>query len=97
MPRVRARHRELRRDDPEFPNWDQDRTAVEDDDAAQDPEQVAAELADAPALLAEGFAAVPDSAWTRTGSRSDGAQFTVDTFARYFIHDPVHHLHDVRG
>ncbi|MBV8693173.1 MAG: DinB family protein, partial [Actinobacteria bacterium] len=24
------------------------------------------------------------------------ASFTIDTFARYFIHDPIHHLHDVR-
>ena len=33
--------------------------------------------------------------WQRTGSRSDGAAFTVATFARYFVHDPVHHLDDV--
>ena len=32
----------------------------------------------------------------RTGDRSDGSSFTVDTFARYFLHDPVHHLVDVR-
>jgi hypothetical protein len=35
--------------------------------------------------------------WERTGRRSDGARFTVETFARYFIHDPVHHLYDVTG
>jgi hypothetical protein len=29
--------------------------------------------------------------------RSDGATFTVETFARYFIHDPVHHFYDVAG
>jgi hypothetical protein len=23
--------------------------------------------------------------------------FTVETFARYFMHDPVHHLYDVTG
>ena len=27
--------------------------------------------------------------------RSDGARFTVDSFARYFIHDLIHHVHDV--
>ena len=27
--------------------------------------------------------------------RTDGAHFTVDTFARYFVHDPVHHVADV--
>ena len=30
--------------------------------------------------------------WERTGRRSDGAAFTVESFARYFVHDPVHHL-----
>jgi hypothetical protein len=35
--------------------------------------------------------------WQRTGKRSDGASFTVETFARSFIHDPVHHLYDVTG
>ncbi|TNC18657.1 DinB family protein [Amycolatopsis alkalitolerans] len=82
---------------PEFPNWDQDKTAVEDRYSEQDPERVAAALADAAAALADDFAAVSGPAWERTGSRSDGSHFTVETFARYFIHDPVHHLHDVRG
>jgi uncharacterized protein YfaQ (DUF2300 family) len=27
----------------------------------------------------------------------DGANFTVTTFARYFVHDPVHHRWDVTG
>jgi hypothetical protein len=33
--------------------------------------------------------------WQRTGDRSDGASFTVTSFARYLIHDPVHHVDDV--
>jgi hypothetical protein len=40
---------------------------------------------------------VTGAQWQRTGSRSDGADFTVESFARYFIHDPVHHLYDVTG
>jgi hypothetical protein len=32
----------------------------------------------------------------RTGDRSDGSSFTVESFARYFLHDPVHHVADVR-
>ena len=36
-----------------------------------------------------------DDEWDRTGFRSDGAAFTVATFARYLVHDPIHHLHDV--
>ena len=39
---------------------------------------------------------VTDDDRGRTGDRSDGSSFTVDTFARYFLHDPVHHLVDVR-
>jgi hypothetical protein len=40
---------------------------------------------------------VTEDQWQRPGRRSDGARFTVETFARYFIHDPVHHLYDVTG
>ena len=29
--------------------------------------------------------------------RSHGAAFTVETFGRYFMHDPIHHLDDVTG
>lgn len=83
--------------DPDFPNWDQDETAVEERYNEQDPQRVAAELAEAAATLAAGFDAVSGEVWSRTGNRSDGAHFTVETFARYFIHDPVHHLHDVKG
>jgi len=87
----------LTQDDPTFPNWDQDATAVADDYAAQDPAVVSGELSGFAELLAAGFAAVPEDAWERTGTRSDGAHFTVETFARYFVHDPIHHLYDVTG
>ena len=51
------------------------------------------------ALLAEAiaarFAAVrPDQA-DRSGRRSNGSVFTVTTLAQYFLHDLVHHEHDV--
>ena len=26
---------------------------------------------------------------------SDGARFTVESFGRYLLHDPIHHLQDV--
>lgn len=85
----------LTEDDPEFPNWDQDDTAVAERYNEQDPALVASSLTDAASSLADRFAGVGGDQWQRTGSRSDGASFTVDTFARYFIHDPVHHLDDV--
>jgi hypothetical protein len=86
----------LESDDPAFENWDQDATAVADRYGEQDPAVVAAELRDAADTLADAFERVPDSALDRTGRRSDGSVFTVLTLARYYVHDPVHHLWDVR-
>ena len=85
----------LTEDDPDFANWDQDETAVADRYNEQEPAEVAAAIADAAEPLADRFDGVSGDAWQRTGNRSDGARFTVESFARYFVHDPVHHLVDV--
>jgi hypothetical protein len=85
----------LSQDGPRYPNWDQDATAVADQYDQQDPAVVAAELGQAAEALAARFDSVTGDQWLRTGIRSDGANFTVETFGRYFIHDPVHHLYDV--
>ncbi|KAA9158917.1 DinB family protein [Amycolatopsis acidicola] len=85
----------LTKDDPPFANWDQDETAVRERYQEQDPLRTADELEEAAEKLADAFARVSGEQWQRTGKRSDGADFTVESFARYFIHDPVHHLHDV--
>ena len=87
----------LTRDDPTYPNWDQDETALKDRYGEQDPAAVATELATAGDRLAGAFEAVRGDQWLRTGNRSDGARFTVESFARYLLHDPVHHLYDVTG
>lgn len=87
----------LTQDGPTFPNWDQDATAVEERYGEQDPVTVGAELVAAADELADRFTAVSADQWRRTGTRSDGARFTVESFARYLIHDPVHHLYDVTG
>jgi hypothetical protein len=87
----------LETDAPRFANWDQDATAVEDRYDRQDPAVVATELVAAGEVLAERWDTVAGEQWERTGHRNDGAVFTVDSFARYFLHDPVHHLHDVAG
>ncbi len=81
-------------DDPLFANWDQDATAVESRYHLQDPHQVAVELRGAAEGLAGAFDRVEGAQWHRPGRRSDGASFTVESFARYLIHDPVHHLWD---
>jgi hypothetical protein len=85
----------LDEDDPLFADWDQDATAVAERYGEQDPSVVATELVAAAAVLADAFDAIDGEQWQRPGRRSDGSAFTVDSFARYLIHDPVHHLHDV--
>jgi hypothetical protein len=85
----------LTQDDPLYPNWDQDETAIEKRYHEQDPERVESELRAAAKRIANSFDAVSGDQWQRTGRRSDGAEFTVDTFARYYVHDIVHHIHDV--
>ena len=87
----------LEQTDPPFPNWDQDETAIAERYNEQDPVVVDAELRAAGAAVADNFAAVTPELRSRTGRRSDGASFTVETLARYFVHDPIHHLHDVSG
>ena len=82
-------------DDPRFPNWDQDATAVERDYGAQDPAVVTSELVDAAHAVAETYAHVPADAWSRRGLRSNGNEFTVASIAIYHLHDVVHHAHDV--
>lgn len=89
-------HLMLERDDPLFANWDQDVTAVEDAYATQDPAVVAGELTQAADLFASSYEAVSPEELSRTGRRSDGATFTVDSFTRYFLHDPLHHVWDVK-
>jgi hypothetical protein len=89
--------RMLLEDDPLFANWDQDATAIDDDYASQDPAVVTDELAVAGEAIAGGFGAVEGTQWARVGRRSDGASFTIESFARYFVHDPIHHLYDVES
>ena len=87
----------LEPDDPLFANWDQDATAVQEGYAGQDPAIVATELVTAGEVIAARFDSLTEDQLTRPGRRSDGAAFTVDTFARYFLHDVLHHLHDVKA
>jgi hypothetical protein len=87
----------LDEDDPLYANWDQDATAREQHYGAQDPVVVADEVTARVRPLADRFDALTDKQWLRPGRRSDGARFTVETFGRYLVHDPVHHLFDITG
>jgi hypothetical protein len=95
--------RMLDEDSPEFDNWDQDATAVEEDYSLQDPAEVATELVERAAEAAAAYASVADDGWQRTGRRKaaeggagqGNADFTVESIGRYHLHDVVHHLWDV--
>lgn len=84
-------------DQPTFDNWDQDETAIAESYAGLDPDRVADELMDAATSFAARLLALESSQLERRGRRSDGAEFTVTTFAQYFLHDVIHHLWDVTG
>ncbi|MES2169799.1 MAG: DinB family protein [Actinomycetota bacterium] len=88
-------HLMLDEHDPSFANWDQDVTAVEERYSEQDPAVVSGELQSAALTIADLFGTIQGDRWHRKGFRGDGAEFTVESIAKYFIHDPVHHLWDV--
>lgn len=82
-------------DDPQFANWDQDATALAERYWEADPAEVADQLATAATVNAAAWANASATDWQRPGRRSNGSAFTLDTLGRYFLHDLVHHLHDV--
>ena len=85
----------LNEDDPFFPNWDQDLSAVEEAYEQQDPQRVVDELREAATKLAARLSRIAEPEWPRPGRRGDGAAFTVETISRYMVHDPIHHVWDV--
>ncbi|HEY3436228.1 MAG TPA: DinB family protein [Actinotalea sp.] len=87
----------LDQDDPTFPNWDQDETALAERYSEQEPAVVSSELLVAAHDTVAAFRSVPADAWGRTGVRSNGSRFTLESLGQYFLHDVVHHLADVRG
>ena len=82
-------------DNPQFPDWNQDDTALAERYWEQDPRKVADELAVEGERLAGDLDNVMTDEWPRRGRRSDGSEFSVDSLARYLLHDVLHHLHDV--
>ena len=58
---------------------------------------MAKEITDAAGLAAGRFAGLAGDQWLREGRRSDGPQFTVETYGRHLVHEAVHHLYDVTG
>ncbi len=87
----------LAEDDPLFANWDQDETALAQRYWRQQPATVGAELNTAGAQINATIQQVTDDQLARSGRRSNGSVFTVETLIQYFAHDLVHHAHDIRG
>jgi hypothetical protein len=87
----------LEEDDPRFANWDQNETALLRNYREADPETVARELEEVAEPFVERVRALSPADFARTGTRSNGSEFRVDTLLQYFLHDVVHHLWDVTG
>lgn len=85
----------LKKKNPSFANWDPNVTALKEDYQSQDPGKVAYALARNAGEFADLLDRVADDEWARTGERSDGSHFTVESLAYYALHDPIHHLWDV--
>ena len=85
----------LTSEDPLFPNWDQDATAVEERYEEQAPEIVVDDLRTAALAIAARLDGLAEQQWRRPGRRSDGASFTIASICRYMVHDPIHHVWDV--
>jgi SAM-dependent methyltransferase len=83
-------------DNPLFENWDQNQAAVDGQYAGQLPSIIGPTLVAAAYAMSDLYDSVPPLSWQRRGRRSDGHEFTVESLARYQLHDVVHHLHDVR-
>lgn len=81
-------------ENPTFESFDPDAAAV--GYAGRSPEQAAALLHGASNRLADVFDSMADHLWERTGKRGDGAEFSVLSLSRYFMHDNLHHLFDVQ-
>jgi hypothetical protein len=84
-------------ENPQFPNWDQDETAVTDRYDLQDPDVVAIELVASAEKLADRFDALRVDEWARPGVRSNGSLFTIESLGRYLLHDCVHHAWDIES
>ena len=85
----------IRDDNPTFADWDQDATAISERYHEQDPNAVAYGLAVNAGKYTDMLDREETDQWARPGFRSNGSAFTVESFGRYLLHDPVHHLWDV--
>lgn len=87
--------RMLKKKAPTFQNWDQNAAAIDKGYRNEDPDRVSYALAVNAGKTADLLDRVRGDQWQRAGMRSDGAGFTLASFAVYMLHDVTHHLWDV--
>ena len=78
-----------------FTPWDHEAAVTDDAYDAEDPAVVADELVAATSAYAATLRALDPSEWAASGERADGAVFTVDSLARYGLHEAKHHQLDI--
>jgi hypothetical protein len=87
-------YRMLTEDNPQFENWEQDQAA--EAYVGKSPADAVGALVGASERFGAVYDALRPDLWERSGRRADGYRFTVANLGRYFLHDNLHHLHDVR-
>lgn len=81
--------------DPAFVDWNQDETALQKRYWEADPAEVAARIEEGARTAASVFTDLSPEQWSRSGRRSNGSVFTMETLGLYYLHDIEHHLYDV--
>ena len=76
-----------KRKPPTFKDWNQEQAAIDSDYAGQDPAKVAFDLATKAGKFADMLDRLDSDEWEKEGFRSDGPRFTVESLARYLLHD----------
>jgi hypothetical protein len=75
--------------------WDHEAAVTDDAYNDEDPAAVAAAIADAATRYAETLRSLTDAEWAASGERRGGEIFTVDSLARYGLHEAKHHQLDI--
>ncbi|MGP5688926.1 DinB family protein [Glutamicibacter ardleyensis] len=85
------------KDDPTFPDWDQDQAAEKGHYNELDTYTAATRLRTSASLYIQNLAAIDPTSYYRQGLRSNGAAFTVATLNQYAWHDVLHHMWDLKA
>jgi len=75
--------------------WDHEAAVTDDAYNDEEPADVATAIADGTSRYAETLRGLSPSDWEATGERRGGEVFTVDSLARYGLHEAKHHQLDI--